>query len=242
MLASIDLPITIYMLSPLHIGTGCARGLVDRTVMRDGEGNVYLPGSSLKGRLRDACERLAGRYGLHVCHAPRATDMCRIGSPCLVCRVFGTPGRESGLIIDNGRLSGEWAETVKRGFGQTESRTQVQISRARGVAAEGRLFTSEFAAEGLVFETRISGQMDVTLAMDEPGLYCETLLLLGGVKMVETLGGGNSRGIGACRVELPEVFTIRSGAYGTEQINVTDTLTHLEFLECFTDPKKGGTQ
>jgi CRISPR/Cas system CSM-associated protein Csm3 (group 7 of RAMP superfamily) len=240
MLATIDLPITVHVESPLHVGTGYAQGLVDRTVMRNQEGNVYLPGSSFKGRLRDACERLARHYGVSVCGAPRPTDMCRAWHPCLVCRVFGSPGQESGLIVDDGHLTGEWAETIKRGFGQLRKRTQVQLSRRRGVATEGRLFTSEFAAEGLSFETRITGRLDLTLVLGEPGRYYELILLLGGLRLVKTLGGGNSRGIGRCRTELPQVATIKSAKYGREQINTAAMLERLEFLEWYAEQVAGG--
>ncbi len=236
MLATIDLPIAVHMRSPLHVGTGCARALLDRTVVRDRNGNVYLPGSALKGRVRDACERLAKHYNIEVCNAPNATHMCRIGNPCLVCRLFGGPGRESGLVIDNGHLSQEWAEMTNRGFGQMESRTQVEISRSRGVASEGWLFTSEFAVEGLVFHGAISGQLELTPVVEDTRLYCELLLLLGGLRLVECLGGGNSRGIGTCRIELPDVFTIDSREEGPLQFAVGEMLEHLEFLECYIDP------
>jgi CRISPR/Cas system CSM-associated protein Csm3 (group 7 of RAMP superfamily) len=242
MLAAIDLPITIHVESPLHVGTGYARGLVDRAVMRDLDGNVYLPGSSLKGRLRDACERLARQYCVSVCGAPRPSDMCRAWHPCLVCRIFGSPGRESGLIIDDGRLTGEWAEMMERGFGQLQRRTQVQLSRRRGVAAEGRLFTSEFAAEGLSFETRITGRLDLTLVLNEAGRYYEIILLLGGLKLIGALGGGNSRGMGRCKVELPQTVVVTSADYGEEQIDVQAMLARLDFLEWYAEQVEGGAQ
>jgi CRISPR/Cas system CSM-associated protein Csm3 (group 7 of RAMP superfamily) len=240
MQAAIELPVTVHVESPLHVGTGYARGLVDRTVTRDSEGNVYLPGSSFKGRLRDACERLACHYGVSVCGAPRPGEMCRAWEPCLVCRIFGSPGQESGLIIDDGRLTGGWVDTIERGFGQLGTRTQVQLSRRRGVATEGRLFTSEFAAEELSFGLGITGHLDLTLVLDQPGRYYEIILLLGGLKLVRTLGGGNSRGIGRCRVVLPEVITITSTDFGREEIEVDAMLERLDFLEWYMDQIEGG--
>jgi CRISPR/Cas system CSM-associated protein Csm3 (group 7 of RAMP superfamily) len=242
MLATIDLPITVHVESPLHIGTGYARGLVGQTVMRDWDGNVYLPGSSFKGRLRDACERLARHHHVFVCGAPRPGDMCRAWNPCLVCRIFGSPGQESGLIIDDGRLTSDWVETIERGFGQLMTRTQVQLNRRRGVATEGRLFTTEFAAEGVSFGTQITGRLDLTLVLDEPGRYYEIILLLGGLKLINTLGGGNSRGIGRCRVELPPVLTVTLANHDREQIGVEAMLERLEFLEWYTEQVEGETQ
>src|SRR5689334_6451735 len=45
----------VYALSPLHAGTGHAVGAVDLPIARDkATGFPYLPGSSIKGVLRDA--------------------------------------------------------------------------------------------------------------------------------------------------------------------------------------------
>jgi CRISPR-associated protein Cmr4 len=48
----------IHALSPLHAGTGQAQGVIDLPIARlRGTGIPYLPGSSIKGVLRDAQER-----------------------------------------------------------------------------------------------------------------------------------------------------------------------------------------
>ncbi len=233
MLATIDLPIVIRLEGPLHIGTGYARGLLDRTVVQGRlwdeteqrwRQQVYLPGSSLKGRVRHICERLARRYGVPVCDAPRPGNMCHPWQPCLVCRVFGSPGQSSGLTFDDAHLTREWSDLVKSGLDPMTTRTQVQLSRRRGVAAEARLFASEYTAENLSFETRITGRLDLTPVLDEPGRYYELILLLGGLKMLRTLGGGSSRGAGHCFVDLPPSVTVTSTEYGTEQINVNAML------------------
>ncbi|MCZ7575149.1 MAG: RAMP superfamily CRISPR-associated protein [Ardenticatenaceae bacterium] len=241
MLATIDLPAVVHVESPLHVGTGYARGLVGRTIVRNRHGHVYLPGSSLKGRLRDACERLARRYRVTVCGSPRPRDMCRAWDPCLVCRIFGSPGGVgSSLIVDDGHLVGDWVEAVEGGFGQVETRTQMQLSRRRGVATEGRLFASEFAAKGLRFETRITGRLDLTLVLDQPGRYYEIILLLGGLKLIKTLGGGNSRGIGRCHVELPAELPVMSDNYDLEHLNVDAMLERLDFLEWYAEQMAEG--
>lgn len=59
-IATIELTgLNVQLTGPMHIGTGFARGLIDRTVVRGRDGLVYIPGSTLKGKLRDACESLA---------------------------------------------------------------------------------------------------------------------------------------------------------------------------------------
>ncbi len=44
--------------SPFHLGTGVSAGAVDRTVIRDTSGYLYVPASTFKGVLREHCERL----------------------------------------------------------------------------------------------------------------------------------------------------------------------------------------
>jgi len=47
----------VHALSPLHAGTGQGLGVIDLPVAREKATNIpYLPGSSLKGVLRDACD------------------------------------------------------------------------------------------------------------------------------------------------------------------------------------------
>lgn len=49
--------IFIHALSPLHAGTGQGIGIIDLPIAREKATNIpYLPGSSLKGSLRDLCE------------------------------------------------------------------------------------------------------------------------------------------------------------------------------------------
>ncbi len=52
----------LHALSPLHAGTGRGVGMIDLPIAREKATNIpYLPGSSLKGVLRDACEDDATR-------------------------------------------------------------------------------------------------------------------------------------------------------------------------------------
>src|SRR2546430_8961306 len=47
----------IHALSPLHAGTGQGVGVIDLPIAREKATNLpYLPGSTLKGSMRDECE------------------------------------------------------------------------------------------------------------------------------------------------------------------------------------------
>ncbi len=235
-------PLVIEMKGPLALNTGFRRGLIHRTVERDTEGLVYIPASSLKGRVRRACEQVARKFRLPVCDAPRPTGMCSAHTPkpCLVCRVFGTPGRGSELRWQDARLVKEYRDLFAgdeaRRQAQVYERTQVQLSRRLGTAAPDRLFTSEFALENLRFESAITGWLDVTpiAGEDATGGY-ELLLLLAGLRLVNTLGSGSSRGAGHCAIHLPEQVTI-----GATEVLVTDVLANLDRLGAFAQEAQNG--
>jgi CRISPR/Cas system CSM-associated protein Csm3 (group 7 of RAMP superfamily) len=201
-------PILIEVDGPMAVNTGFRRGLVHRTVERDAEGFAYIPASSLKGRIRRACEQLARQARLRVCNAPRPNGMCSVHrQPCLVCRVFGTPGKDSGLHWRDAQLSQAYREVFENANVEAQfyTRTHVQLSRVLGTAAPEHLFTSESTVENLCFEFGITGWLDVTpiAGEDSTGGY-ELLLLLAGLRLVNTLGSGGSRGAGQCVIKLPD--------------------------------------
>lgn len=230
--------LSIRLVSPMHIGTGTARGLVNRTIVRGRDGLAYVPGSTLKGKTRDACEALADLSGIGCRgHAAGAVEERR---KCIVCRVFGGPGRPSGLRWHSAQLSPEWIEALggrrERPFiyGQTTTRTQVQLSRVRGTAAEARLFTSELAASELTFHSRpaLSGRCRLTPmeVVNDPDVYYELVLLCAGLKLLARLGGGKSRGAGECQIELPESIRV-----GRQEIPIERQLANVEGLALFAD-------
>lgn len=243
-LSTIELTgVRINLFEPLHIGTGYARGLINRTVVRGRDGLVYVPGSALKGKARDACAALAGLYFTEKCHAPHPQAMTYEDhhKTCVICRIFGAPGHSSSLRWHAAQLSRDWQEalqpTMKEHavFGQTTTRTQVQLSRTRGMATEAHLFTSELAVEGLTFvaEPLLTGRLRLTASTlsTEPDVYYELILLLSGLKLIATLGGGASRGAGRCEVDLSAARLKVNG----REISISTQLTHAEELQVWGD-------
>lgn len=201
MLIPLKITFQIQMIGPLHIGTGFRRGLLHRTVVRDSQGHVYIPGSSLKGTTRSACEGLAELHKLGICGSALPGLMC---GRCIVCRIFGSPDHSSSLFWRNAGLADEFEAMAKSEgrMGMAEARTQVQMSRLRGLGAEDRLFTTETARPGLRFSGGVEGWLDgVPMGDDAPGLTYELVLLLAGLHAVSTLGGNRSRGGGDCHIE-----------------------------------------
>lgn len=48
--------------TPFHCGTGLRVSLIDRTIVRDKDGYLYVPGSTIKGVMREYCEQLSHLY------------------------------------------------------------------------------------------------------------------------------------------------------------------------------------
>ena len=228
-------PIKLASKGALAVGTGFRRGLIHRSVAQDSDGFAYIPASSFKGCVRRSCERLAKSLGLRVCNPPQPASMCSAAEPaCLVCRVFGNPGQTGALHWRDARL----LETYQEAFEQNKAaqfygRTQVQLSRALGVASPGKLFTSESTVEDLEFETAVTGRLLYTPIDDEvPGGY-EMLLLLAGLKLINTVGGGASRGAGWISCNLPATIKIGSAKDSWTEVDWKKILKHLEWLETF---------
>lgn len=222
----LELSYEVKLETPLHCGSGFARGILDRAVVRDGFGDLYIPGSTIKGRMRHAAEVLAQQLELHACLAPWPGDpaqkdqrgMCHGPSLCSVCLLFGAPSRGERLFFDDCKLVddqrktlfGQYVDTPQEGRRyfprfQTWERTQVMLDRQRRVAATAHLFTSEFGVRHLTFVGHITGYLPDALPNTD---VKPEAFLLAAMRLVESLGGDRSRGVGHCRLEPNQLVTI----------------------------------
>lgn len=191
----------IWVRTALSVGSGGAPpGMgIDKAAVRDHEGRLVIPASSIKGTVRSECERiLRGIDPDLVCCPPRAEQMCphfelpserekpiyqREGCPC--CRLFGTNGRKAGLLF-----SDAWQESTMKLKGvDSQVRPGVSLSRRRRTAEDERLYFVETSIPraGFCFAGKIMGEV---------GARREVALLLAGIRSVVALGGGRSRGLG----------------------------------------------
>ncbi len=207
----IDLQFPIELAGPLAIWSGFRRGQIQRTVLRSSQGQPFIPASTLKGRVRDAAERLAKTLGHEICEAPDPDLMCGNGASCLVCRTFGSPGisalsGHTGLIWRDAKLIDEKDNPVEIKKEEADAycyaRTQVQLSRLRGTAQEQHLFTSETTIENLRFRGRIRGWLPAVTPT--AGKFPEEMVLLcSALRLLTFVGGSKSRGAGLCKISLP---------------------------------------
>ena len=205
----IRINLTLNSEMPLHIGTGLGViGVVDKGVNRDQDGNVFIPGSSIKGRLRYHFIQLYDSFIGSIAH--NGSKFClndMIQDCCPVCQIFGSRFHQGRFIFAN--ATSEYPEIksieinrsheIFRKF-QTIVRRHNKISRRRKTAEEKHLFALEAAVPKLAYSTSIDGTL--TLSPGESSAPKEVALLLASIKMLEKLGGGKSRGLGRVKAEI----------------------------------------
>jgi CRISPR/Cas system CMR subunit Cmr4 (Cas7 group RAMP superfamily) len=220
MLVHIDY--TLQFDTPFHLGTGVTAGLIDRTVIRDARGYLYVPASTFKGVLREHCEHLCRLYlpAMAVDSPHNAyLALTQFGrSPSLISRIFGSHIHPGGLRFNDARLVDEDRRAYKNDYGdtQTGTLTQVRIDRLTRTAVPEALYTSEFGARDLLFEGTIKGVLQcspvaaLATTVDEqsslPAPTYSLLLLLAGLLMIEQIGGNKSAGKGQCRCLITKVL------------------------------------
>lgn len=232
---AIQLTYTLRFASPFHIGAGYGlAGFVDATAVRRHDGNLYIPGSSIKGRARWHLTQVLARpwgHDLKPCSAQTPTAICTL------CNLFGSTELPSGLYFGDAMLMqednlamqaasmlgdsapelGEHEQMALRQLSQVERRTQVSISRRRRVSREELLFVTELGQAGLSFRGRVEGIVPTqgrTLPLPEgqklpdgvPFLPADLGWLIAALRLVEQVGGRKSRGLGHCRVTIEKLL------------------------------------
>ncbi|MDY6827147.1 MAG: type III-A CRISPR-associated RAMP protein Csm3 [Bacillota bacterium] len=158
----------------------------------------YIPGSSLKGKMRSQMEKKEGKIG-------NSGEPCGCGQEdCLVCRVFGphkNPRHGLGptrIIVRDAMLSEQSREEMRKAIdgGKTyfEIKTENIINRKIGTALHPR--QQERVPSGALFDLEIGVQvMDLDSKYDVVGYVKKAL------KSVEEsyIGGSGSRGYGKVR-------------------------------------------
>lgn len=150
----------IQAITSLHIGgsdTGIEIGGVDKTVVRDPLTNrPYIPGSSLKGKMRSLLEKYRGlkqnqRIGqgyIHSCGAEyRGEELRKKGKAeyeqCDVCQVFGVPSERgfstpARLVVRDVHMDPDSAEKLEMSgrtdLPYTEIKTETSIDRVTSAA------------------------------------------------------------------------------------------------------------
>ena len=198
---------TLELLSGLRIGASEGEiriGGVDNQVIRNPHNNQpYIPGSSLKGKVRSMLEWRSGAVKSEPLGVRDINDRYPDVKPIL--QLFGVGGgdqlteaqaKELGptrLAFWDAPLQSDW---VKRIEGDnlllTETKTENRIDRIKGVAEHPR--QTERVPAGALFEFRLSIKV---LDIDGDSAQLQKTLLAG-LRLLEldSLGGSGSRGYG----------------------------------------------
>lgn len=159
-----------------------------------------LPGSTIKGKVRNECERILASLGHPVCRAPRADTMCPhdpnvADAPCAVCAIFGSPDQQSRLFFND--ASAASAERLRPYL--TRVQTGVSLARRRRTAEDERLYFVERGVEGLTYAGEIEGHLDDDAAARQ------LALVMAALQNLVAVGGSKSRGAGWTRAEIVKV-------------------------------------
>jgi CRISPR-associated protein Csm3 len=248
LLGRVFITFQIEAVTGLHIGgsdTGIEIGGVDKTVIREPLSNQpYVPGSSLRGKMRSLLEKYKGlkqnqpinRGFIHSCGAEyqrkeQETKGRADYLDCPLCQVFGVPGeRDFGiatptrLIVRDVHLTAKSAQKLedvaRTDLPYTESKTEVSIDRVTSAANPRQM---ERVPAGAVF-----GPAELVYSVYQgdgcdPRRDVDNLrLLLEGMQLLEDdyLGGLGSRGSGKVALRAIRV-TLRGADYLADPTHVS---------------------
>lgn len=183
----------IKLVTGLHIGAGSDEihiGGIDSPVVKDRDGYPYIPGSSLKGKIRSLLE-LAD--GISSFNGGISTIANSPDNPVPV--MFGdASGKEITRVLFRDAFITEDSKKIlyEKSLSATEAKNENSINRINGKSVTGPR-TIERAISDLEFDFDIVVRL---LDGDSEEVFKETLIR--GMKMLEkdALGGSGSRGYG----------------------------------------------
>ncbi|MFB2974744.1 RAMP superfamily CRISPR-associated protein [Microseira sp. BLCC-F43] len=204
--------ITAIIDSALCVGAGGSSGsLADKPIVRNSEGNLLIPASQIKGRLRHECEKIARGLRWAVCYSPNPQTMCPQragltenfdrpeyqvpgyeGKHCLICQIFGNPVLPSRILFDD-LICTEDPENLPEVL-----RPGVTINRRRRVAEEQKLYLLETSPANA--QLNFTGHIHLSDTPDYAGA-----LILAGLRHIHALGGSKSAGLGWLHWEFPDI-------------------------------------
>lgn len=217
----------ILLLSGLHIGAGkdsVEIGGLDNPIIKNPLTNApYIPGSSLKGKMRSLLEmRLLGEKEFPAMKSSMLKgNPCQCGE-CPVCKIFGVSGSASKslenqpgptrLLVRDALLDEECQKLFEDNELPMEIKYENSINRCTGVANPRPL---ERVPAGAKFDLNLS------LRVYEGDDFKKNLkYVYGALKLLEldALGGGGSRGNGEVRFDELAVI---GGDVNLEELDVS---------------------
>ena len=207
---SIQLELNITFKTPFIVGSGFGiAGLVDSTTVKGNDNIIYLPASSLKGKIRSEFKKNMEALNIPVCNSiiHSKTEICKfsdIKDACVVCRIFGSEYYQSSLVFEDGVIDVKTKEILSEIVKdkvipacQSSVRPGIKINRQLKTAEEGALFTLEEVNPAITLTTPIYGSCYIT---DDEYSYFK-----GTIETITHIGGNKAGGMGRCSITLREV-------------------------------------
>ncbi len=195
-----------------HVGSGYQSSVADRLQQRWGGhgGPPFVPGSQMKGILRDQCERLARTLGLNVVgphSGAEAGDRHLVEhfrplakSDLLIDRLFGSRYQGECLFATNALSATAESQDIRD---ITDVTARTAVDRVTGTAMERRLYTTEYASPEVYLHGGIRARHpEGVLTCDDGEFPFEYTLLVAGMLSLDALGGDKSAGFGRCEISL----------------------------------------
>ncbi len=185
----------------LHIGIGSDKlqiGGVDNPFIKDPVSlRPYIPGSSMKGKLRCLLETESSDFEGEL--DDKINLYFGATSSYLQAKKKDSNDGATRIIFRDIFLTNEYQELYDKGIFQTEIKTEIKIDRKKGIAEGGALRTTERIPPNTKFEGEI-----LIRAVDENELYEIKAALNEAIGLLNNdyLGGSGSRGYGAVKAEL----------------------------------------
>jgi len=185
-------------------------------VLRDpATGEPYIPGSTLKGKLRSEAER---RHGM--ARSERGSP-CMCGElRCRICPLFGAHFNQRAtsaptrIVVRDAKLTeasrAEYLEREAKGASDVETKTENIILRWDGVARHPRV--GERVLPGTRFRARVLVHIYDVDTDEKKKEYQETIeQALGQIAMGGAIGSSGSRGYGEVKIHTPCVKKLGLG-------------------------------
>jgi CRISPR-associated protein Csm3 len=212
----------------LHIGgssTGLEIGGLDKAVIRNPlDKRPYIPGSSLRGKMRSQTEKVLGlrqnnRIGQVTIHTCKSEAEYHANGGCAVCHIFGVPAEigftgPTRLVVRDVLLTDDSADALDKANTElryAELKTEVAIDRVTSAATPR---TMERVPAGAVF-----GPAELVFGIYEKADYTRLKVVINAMQFVEDdyLGGAGSRGSGKVRFTNLKVSARARHEYSVEE-------------------------
>jgi len=214
---------TISCETGLHIGgtsEGIEIGGLENIVIKDPKTDLpFIPGSSLKGKMRTLLELSYKDSSENIIKSKG--EPCKCGK-CIPCKIFGSSAPDNKSKNDDGRQQGPTRLVVRDSFTtavklETELKSENTINR---ITSEANPRSMERVPRGTEFK------FEMIFSVYEDEDYSNFLKLLDSMKLLEDsyLGGSGTRGYG--QIQFKDISILKRPAEyytaGTKEIEISD--------------------